>query len=233
MRNLLSYAFIFMIIPLAYSQEVKYDNDFRFTDGLFLDFEQVKKNDPIRKFSILTSAGYHDNDFFERVLESDVIHYMDEADKRMETGKENIWGYSRKGVLYIASNGDFVRLSVVGGICHFVSTITSTDTRYADPYSPYYYNNYYGGGYNNYYNYNNYYSPMQATTYKRTDLKQYILDFETGKVMEYDETSLLVALMRDPELHDEYARLGHKKQKQMKFLYIRKFNDRNPLYFNK
>jgi len=39
--------------------------------------------------------------------------------------------------------------------------------------------------------------------------------------------------MADPELHDEFAALNNKKQKQMKFLYLRKFNERNPLYFPK
>jgi len=39
-----------------------------------------------------------------------------------------------------------------------------------------------------------------------------------------------VLLMKDPELHDEFEALGNKKKKQMKFLFIRKFNERNPLY---
>jgi hypothetical protein len=32
-------------------------------------------------------------------------------------------------------------------------------------------------------------------------------------------------------LHDEFASLSKKKRKQMKFMYIRKFNEKNPLYF--
>ena len=37
--------------------------------------------------------------------------------------------------------------------------------------------------------------------------------------------------MRDPELHDEYIGLRKRKKKQLKFFYIRKFNEQNPLYF--
>jgi len=37
--------------------------------------------------------------------------------------------------------------------------------------------------------------------------------------------------MADPELHDEFSGLSKKKKKQMKFLYIRKFNEKNPLFF--
>jgi len=61
-------------------------------------------------------------------------------------------------------------------------------------------------------------------------MKQYLLDFDTGKIMEYDNNSVEVLLMKDPELYDEYMALGKRKKKQLKFYYIRKFNERNPLY---
>ena len=56
------------------------------------------------------------------------------------------------------------------------------------------------------------------------------LDFSTGKVLDYDVQGVEVLLMKDPELYDEFEALKNKKKKQMKFLYIRKFNERNPLY---
>jgi hypothetical protein len=61
-------------------------------------------------------------------------------------------------------------------------------------------------------------------------MRQFLLDFETGKIMEYEVQGVEVLLMKDPELHDEFEALGNKKKKQMKFLFIRKFNERNPLY---
>ncbi|MGC9341247.1 MAG: hypothetical protein ACP5E3_00955, partial [Bacteroidales bacterium] len=61
-------------------------------------------------------------------------------------------------------------------------------------------------------------------------MKQYLLDFETGKLLDYDFKSVEVLLMRDPELHSEYVELRKRKKKQLKFFYIRKFNERNPLY---
>ena len=70
-------------------------------------------------------------------------------------------------------------------------------------------------------------------TQGNTELKQYLLDFKTGNILEYDVKSIELLLMADPELHDEFAALNNKKQKQMKFLYLRKFNERNPLYFPK
>jgi hypothetical protein len=48
----------------AYGQEkegmVKYSPDFRFTDGIYLNFDQVKMNSPIPKAKLLTSVDYND-----------------------------------------------------------------------------------------------------------------------------------------------------------------------------
>jgi hypothetical protein len=62
-------------------------------------------------------------------------------------------------------------------------------------------------------------------------MRQYLLDFKTGNVLDYNEESVELLLMTDPVLHDEFSALSNKKKKQLKFLYIRKFNEKNPLYF--
>ena len=71
---------------------------------------------------------------------------------------------------------------------------------------------------------------MNSTT---SEMRQYLYDFDTGNVYEYDEEALEMLLMKDPELHDEFAQLSKKKRRQLKFLYLRKFNERNPLYIPK
>jgi hypothetical protein len=213
---------------------VKYTHEFRFNDGIYLNFEQVKNNAPLPKYKILTDADYHDPEFFDKVLKHDIIYYFDDKGVKQELSLEDIWGYSRNGVIYIRMGNEFSRISILGGICHFVGTVTNTDTRYYDPYYNPYYNRYnpysYYGGYGGY---NNFYYPQQAETYTRTEMKQFILDFETGKVMDYSVQNVEIALMRDPELYDEYMALKSKQKKQLKFLYIRKFNESNPVYFPK
>lgn len=62
-------------------------------------------------------------------------------------------------------------------------------------------------------------------------MRQYLLDFKTGRVLDYEYESLEVIFMEDPELHDEFMTLSNKKKKQLKFMYMRKYNQRNPLYF--
>jgi hypothetical protein len=123
-------------------------------------------------------------------------------------------------------NEDFYRITIVGSICHFVASLTT----YSNYGSPYYSG--YGYPYGSYYDpYSPYSSPYANSG--NTELKQYLLDFKTGNILEYDVKSIELLLMADPELHDEFAALNNKKQKQMKFLYLRKFNERNPLYFPK
>lgn len=205
---------------MADNQKALLNQKFKFTDGIFLNFNQVKSNRPILKSGILTIVGYNDQDFFNKVLSHDVITYFDDQGYRRQVKKDNIWGYSRNGILYVQIDGHFNRITIVGGICHFVGTIITHEVRYYDPYYRYTYPSY------NFY----YPSTYEATTYEREETRQFIMDFETGKIMEYDIQSVETALMRDPALYDEYMNLGARKKKQLKFLYIRKFNERNPVY---
>ena len=64
-------------------------------------------------------------------------------------------------------------------------------------------------------------------------MRQYLYDFDGGNVFDYDVDGLEMLLMKDPELHDEFAQLSKKKRRQLKFMYLRRFNERNPLYIPK
>jgi hypothetical protein len=206
---------------------VKYTPDFKFTDGIYLTFDQVKQNNPIPKAKLLTSVDYNDREFFQKVLEGDKIYFYDNMGVRQEIPKNSIWGYSRNGVLYIQVQDSFNRITFVGSICHFVADITTYDSRsysypygYYDPYySPYSYSNYY----------NPYYSPYRSNM-SRSELKQYLIDFESGKVLEFDVENTELLLMKDNKLYDEYVQLSRRKRKDLMFVYIRKFNEDNPLY---
>ena len=67
---------------------VKYTPDFRFNDGIYLNFDQVKLNRPIPKAKLLTSVDFNDREFFKRVLESDKIFFY-EMEKALEQLKKN------------------------------------------------------------------------------------------------------------------------------------------------
>jgi hypothetical protein len=236
---LLPVIMLMLLMPATGQQAgemVKYTPDFRFKDGIYLNFEQVKINSPIPKAKLLTSADYNDREFFNKVFSADKIYFYDELGVRQEVEKDNIWGFSRNGVVYVMIQGNFNRITFIGNICHFVADITTTDSRYNynyySPYGyydPYYYSPYsYYGGYSPYSPYYSpYYRPYNTT---RNELKQYIIDFETGKVLEFTVDNVELLLMKDPAVYDEYVQLPRKKKKELLFVYVRKFNEKNPLY---
>lgn len=199
----------------------KYGPDFKFKEGIYLTFNQLKLNSPMPASRIVSGTPYDDPDFYNKLFNGKKIIYYDDFGIQQSYSVENIWGFCRNGIIFIKVGTGFSRVTVIGSICHFVANVTTYNNRYYDPYynNPYYYNPY---------SYNRYGYPQVSNA--QTEMKQYLIDFDTGKIMDYDEKSLEVLLMKDPELHDEYVALKRKKKKQYKFLYIRKFNERNPLY---
>jgi len=223
---------------VVFGQEgmVKYTPEFRFNDGVYLNFEQVKQNKPLSKARLLSSLDYNDRDFFRKLFEQDKIYFYDDMGVRQEIAKSSVWGYSRNGILYIQVQNEFVRITFVGSICHFVADVTTVDSRYDSPYgyynpygyySPYSYSPYYSP-YSYYNPYSPYYSPYNRRT--RTDLKQFIIDWETGRTAEFDINNTALFLTRDPELYEEFSRLSRRKKKDLQFVYLRKFNEKHPLY---
>jgi hypothetical protein len=217
--------FVFILFSVVFSVRifsqsdsstlVEYSPEFKFKEGIYLNFDQVKTNSPLPKSRIISEYDYSNPDFFERILEKDKIFYYDLLGNRKELKSKDIWGYSRNGFIYIKMEDGFFRITLIGAICHFIASQTTYSPTYNSPY---------------YYSYMDPYR-MYPSSYQTTEMRQYLLNFFTGDVLDYTDESLGVILMQDPELHDEYMALRKKKRKQMRFIYIRKFNERHPLYF--
>ncbi|MFZ5940883.1 MAG: hypothetical protein ACOYXB_09930 [Bacteroidota bacterium] len=224
MRFFMIFAFLFPLVMVAAQDQpphegwLKYDPDFSFKEGIYANFEMVKANSPIPKTRIVTDIDFFDSDFYDKLTQLKKISFYDDNGVLQEIGTQNLWGYGRNGILYIHIAQGYHRISYFGSISHLVATITI----YNNPnYEPYYY-------YNSYNAYRYMGSPSSYTT---TEVRQYLLDFSTGDVLDYTVESVEILLMKDPELHDEFAALRNRQKKQMKFVYIRKFNERHPLWF--
>jgi len=204
-----------LLAQIDTSQMVKHSSNFKFNDGFFLNFEQVVRNNPIPKAAIASEFDHRELTFFENVLKLEYITIYDDMGVPKQFALASIWGYARNGALFINWNGEFNRIPVVGAICHFVANKTVYDSR----------------------NYDRYYNPYSYTMRQQItptiELRQYLLDFTAGTVYDYNQVSLEHLIMRDTELYEEYKSLRVKKQRDLKFFYIRKFNERNPIYFPK
>jgi len=206
---------------------VKYSPDFIFNEGIYLDINQVKKNAPIPKTRILSNDNINDFNFFKNLVEKEMIFYYNDLGMREEVKIDKVWGFSRNGTLFINYNGNFNRIPVVGSICHFISNITVVTERYYDRFNdPFYYDRFYGGYYNNPSYYRSY--PSRSS---KNEMRQYLLDFETGEILPYDRKTVELLLMKDTDIYDEYQGLRRRKKKQLKFFYLRKYNEKHPLFF--
>ncbi len=223
MRYFNGFIFFILINPCIFSQVdsvnlIEYSNDFQFNEGLYINFSGVKTNSPLPKSRIISEYDYNDPDFFDKVLAKSKVYYYDNIGNRNELNPDKIWGYSRNGFIYINIDNDFFRITLIGSVCHFIASHTT----YSDYYnSPYYYNSFYDP------------YRMPPASYPTTEMRQYLLDFNSGSVFDYTYQTIEALLMQDPELHDEFVALSKKKKKQLKFVYIRKYNEKNPLYFPK
>ncbi|MBT3241580.1 MAG: hypothetical protein HN352_00415 [Bacteroidetes bacterium] len=217
-------AIILMGVPtLAQTDTVKkvrYSSDFRFDDGLFLNFVQVKNNQAIAASRIISNSDPYDIAFFKDLIEQKSISYFDQFGARKDVSTDNIWGFSQDGKLFINYNGEFNRIPIVGSICHFIADITVINSNY----DPYHYDRY------DYSYYNSYYSRPQNRSTRSKEMRQYVLNFVTGEVKVYNRESVMVLLMEDSELYDEYIDLRKRKQKDLMFFFIRRFNDKHPLF---
>lgn len=191
----------------------EYKPGFKFNDGLYLNFEQFKKNNPIPKAQIVTATDNSRFDFFDIILQEKIIKIYDNAGNIIEIEPSKIWGFCNRSVIYINFNDEFNRIPVLGNISHFIANYTYTEY---DPYSP---------GYNPY---GTYYPPST-----KTELRQYLLDFNSGKIYDFSYKTVEILLIPDNELYDKFMELSKRKKNKQKFIFLREFNKKHPIYFPK
>ncbi len=217
MRKLLVLLFLGVISNLVSAQNdtnllEKYSPNFEFKEGLYLNFEQLKSNKPVAKSRVVTSLKLNDIAFFEKILDTEFITIYDDNGANKEIETEQIWGYCNNNKIHINYMGKYNFIPFFGAICHFIAYVTTTE---------HVRNNYA----------NNYYRPVYPSSTESTEMKQFMLDLTTGKIYDFDVKSVEVLLMKDTLLYDEYIELRRRKKRNLKYLYLRKFNDRHPIYF--
>lgn len=192
---------------------LEYKPGFKFKEGIYLNFEQFKTNNPISKARIVSQTDNNRFDFFDIVLQEKKITIYDNTGNITEIETSKIWGFCNRSVIYINFNDEFNRIPILGNISHFVANYSYTEY---DPYSP---------GYNPY---GTYYPPST-----KTELRQYLLDFNSGKIYDFSYKTVEILLMNDSQLYDQFVELSKRKKNKQKFIFIREFNKKNPIYFPK
>ncbi len=200
---------------LAFMQNTKdsirYTIDFKFNDGVFLTFDQVTSNRATPFKNIISNENYLSDDFVSKVLTKDKIRIFINGEKT-EILTKNIWGYAKNGVLYIHHTKTFYRIPSIGSISFFIANIKIKYQSQTDPWNT------------------NYYNSINQD-YTTTELHKFLLNFKDGTLYDYSIQNIAKLISSDTQLFNEFIALKKRKRKQMSFIYIRRFNENNPLFF--
>ncbi len=216
MKIIITIAFVLINSTFGYSQEknlVKYFRGFMLNEGIYLNFLNFQQNSPIPKSSFLTEYDKNSIHFYDQLFENKKIYLITKHQDTISIETEAIWGYSVNGFAYIQLNGYFSRIHQIGALSHFVGKKVIIPNNYVDPSSSYWRN-----------------QTLRTQSTKEV-AQEFILDFKSGVIVEFDLNPLEELLNYDKDLFIEFNNLSQKKKRQLKFFYLKKFNQRNPIYF--
>lgn len=213
MRHL-SLILLFSLTSRLYSQSdsVAFSKDFILYEGLYLTYTDLRHNWPISKEKIITKIDKNQLEFYSKLIEDDNIEYIERDGNKATIMAEKVWGFCQNNVVYLNSNKSFFRITVFGAISFFLASVPVT---YSSP------------GYNVFIN-----GPSGSTT-TANEIREYLMDFYTGKRVEFNLENLENMLKKDEEIYKEFMALSRKKKKEQANRYIRKYNQKHPVYFPK
>lgn len=196
---------LFLNSLFAFSQTntVPYSRDYEFKEGIFLTIDQFKQNDPILKPTIVSPISKDQRDFLTQVLEQKNVTYKDSAGIEQKVESKNVWGYCQNRTIFLNFNNNFNRVIVIGSLFHFTAAVRVSMPG-VDPIM----------GMNNSYD----------------EVRQFILDTETNKVLDFNVKNMESILIRDTELYQQFMALKKREKPDLIFVYLRKYNEKHPLY---
>lgn len=211
MKFISKYILFFILFPfVSFSQttdtigKTKYTTDFVFNDGIYKTFQEFKNDNPfITKFRIKTPSPYADPNY-------KVIEYScpDSIKNSGNCKLKDVWGYSYHGDVYIAHSyyAYYFKLITIGSLCYF-SGLSGTGSAIPK-------------------------SAVMVDFGTNNEYQQYMLDFETNKIVVFNYKNFSAFLKtHDEELYNEL--MNQNKKKKIIFKYLLKYNERHPIWFNK
>ncbi len=106
---------------------IRYSPEFKFKDGLFLNIDDVRNNDPIPLARIVTDLGSYNKDFVNEMHNSEKITLYDDYSIQRFIYTKHIWGYAEDGRLFIMVGGQFMRIIIQGSISLFTASATQKE----------------------------------------------------------------------------------------------------------
>jgi hypothetical protein len=229
MRVLLAIACLFALPALAQVEDayalpsttgqaldsgwVAYDAHFVFHDGIYFDHAAFRRNKPSIPKAELLLRDHDPLSDFKR------YRYIDSLGVERRIMQDSVWGFASKDHVYIRSyalpmsawsipTSDFLQLRILGTISHLLVTVRQN--YYVDP-------------------------GTMGTTNSQIQHVHVFLKISTGESGGATAATLHQMIADDEELKREFeARPKRKRNKEATlFQFMRKYNERNVLYFPK
>jgi len=206
---------LFSVFYAVAQDSIQYDSDFEFYDGLYMSFEDFKNDNPISFDKVISTLSVNDPLLIDGLLREKSFRYKDGLGEIREMLVNEIWGFAWHG-------RPFVRLNAINymGIVSNLGKLRQ--------------------GRNEYGNFTEIGSIsivqvnmlMSNPIYSAQQTGQFLFSMKTGNLMPYGTFNAKEMFADDQELLIAFKSLGSvEKQEQQLFLFIRRYNERHPLYF--
>jgi hypothetical protein len=207
MKYILNFIFVFsFFVTSAQTNGVAYTRDYEFKEGIYLSLDQFKQNNPIPKSLIVSGVPRDQLDFFSQVLEQKLFVYKDLGGNEIKIEVATLWGYCQNRTIYLNFNEDFNRVNVIGTLFHFTASVIVPPS-YQDPMNTNY-----------------------GIRSSYTELRQFVFDSQTNKVHDFNVKEMELILKEDADLYAQFTALKKRNKANSIFIYLRKYNEKHPLY---
>lgn len=197
---------------------VQYTRDFVFNEGVYITYSDFRMNRPISKAVLESKEDKNQLDFIGKVVENSEYITFNFGGHLHKVKTDSIWGFAQNNTIFINHDKKMFRIPVFGNISQFIASVEVINNYGGTSMSPYYYN--YG---------------MTITNMptKSREVKQFVLDFYSGQVMDYNLANITEILKRDEKLYKEFMALSKGKRKKQMGMFLRNYNNTHPIYFPK
>ncbi len=190
---------------------VAYSRDYQLAEGVYLKWVDFKENSPLGKEQIIIDYPKDQGDFWNQVVMKKNINYYDNSGVTKSIKTDQLWGFSINKRLYINTAEGFRKCILIGSLCYLdkvqdpLSNLPMLEREALE-------------------------STSGAPQFASVPEKISVFDMETNISEDIDSGDLKLILAREPELLREYSALSYKRRKQTIMLYLRKYNEKHPLY---
>lgn len=218
-RIVLFYIFLFNA-ALLFSQKdsIQYTRDFVFNEGVYITYSDFRMNRPISKGVLESKEDKTQLDFIGKVVQNSDYITFNFGGHLHKVKTDSIWGFAQNNAIFINHDKKMFRIPVFGNISQFIASVEVINNYGGNGMSPYYYN--YG---------------MTVTNMptKSREVRQFVLDFYSGQVLDYNLTTITEILKRDEKLYKDFMALSKGKRKKQMGMFLRNYNNTHPIYFPK